>query len=124
MFGAIAKNYYADVLGIPARRWSLSVMPCLAKKYEAARPEFAVNGNPDVDIVISSRELARLIKTMNIDFANLPEEDFDNPLGYSTGAAPIFGNSGGVMEAALHYRLRTGYRQKPSLLLSSKPSVP
>jgi NADP-reducing hydrogenase subunit HndD len=111
MFGAIAKSYYAEVLGIPREKMvSVSVMPCLAKKYEAARPEFAVDGNPDVDIVISSRELARLIKTMNIDFANLPEEDFDNPLGYSTGAAPIFGNSGGVMEAALRtaYELATG----------------
>ncbi|OEU72003.1 MAG: NADH:ubiquinone oxidoreductase [Desulfuromonadales bacterium C00003107] len=111
MFGAIAKSYYADVLGISREKMvSVSVMPCLAKKYEAARPEFAVEGNPDVDIVISSRELARLIKTMNIDFVNLPEEDFDNPLGYSTGAAPIFGNSGGVMEAALRtaYELATG----------------
>ncbi len=111
MFGAIAKSYYAEVLGISREKMvSVSVMPCLAKKYEAARPEFAVEGNPDVDIVISSRELARLIKTMNIDFVNLPEEDFDNPLGYSTGAAPIFGNSGGVMEAALRtaYELATG----------------
>ncbi len=111
MFGAIAKTYYAEVLGISREKMvSVSVMPCLAKKYEAARPEFAVEGNPDVDIVISSRELARLIKTMNIDFVNLPEEDFDNPLGYSTGAAPIFGNSGGVMEAALRtaYELATG----------------
>jgi NADP-reducing hydrogenase subunit HndD len=111
MFGAIAKSYYAEVLGIPREKMVVvSVMPCLAKKYEAARPEFAVDGNPDVDIVISSRELGRLIKTMNIDFANLPEEDFDNPLGYSTGAAPIFGNSGGVMEAALRtaYELATG----------------
>jgi NADP-reducing hydrogenase subunit HndD len=111
MFGAIAKSYYAEVLGIPREKMVVvSVMPCLAKKYEAARPEFAVDGNPDVDIVISSRELGRLIKTMNIDFANLPDEDFDNPLGYSTGAAPIFGNSGGVMEAALRtaYELATG----------------
>jgi NADP-reducing hydrogenase subunit HndD len=111
MFGAIAKSYYAEILGIPREKMVVvSIMPCLAKKYECSRPEFAVNGNPDVDIVISTRELGRLIKRMNIDFAKLPDEDFDNPLGASTGAAPIFGNSGGVMEAALRtaYELATG----------------
>lgn len=111
MFGAIAKSYYAEQLGIPREKMVVvSVMPCLAKKYEAARPEFATNGNPDVDIVISSRELGHLLKNMNIDLAKLPEEDFDNPLGFSTGAAPIFGNSGGVMEAALRtaYEVATG----------------
>ncbi|HKZ17395.1 MAG TPA: NADH-dependent [FeFe] hydrogenase, group A6 [Geobacteraceae bacterium] len=111
MFGAIAKTYYADILGIPREKMVVvSIMPCLAKKYEAARPEFAVNGNPDVDIVLSTRELARLIKRMNIDFANLPDEDFDAPLGESTGAAPIFGATGGVIEAALRtaYELATG----------------
>lgn len=111
MFGAIAKSYFADILGIPREKMVvISVMPCLAKKYECSRPEFAVNGNPDVDTVISTRELARLIKRMNIDFAKLPDEDFDNPMGMSTGAAPIFGNSGGVMEAALRtaYELATG----------------
>jgi NADP-reducing hydrogenase subunit HndD len=111
MFGAVAKTYYADLLGIPREKMVVvSIMPCLAKKYEAARPEFAVNGNPDVDIVLSTRELARLIKRMNIDFANLPDEDFDAPLGESTGAAPIFGATGGVIEAALRtaYELATG----------------
>jgi len=111
MFGAIAKSYYAEILGIPREKMVVvSVMPCLAKKYECSRPEFAVNGNPDVDIVISTRELGRLIKRMNIDFDKLPDEDFDNPLGASTGAAPIFGNSGGVLEAALRtaYELATG----------------
>jgi len=111
MFGAIAKSYYAELLGIPREKMVVvSVMPCLAKKYECSRPEFAVNGNPDVDIVISTRELGHLIKRMNIDFDKLPDEDFDNPLGASTGAAPIFGNSGGVMEAALRtaYELATG----------------
>jgi NADP-reducing hydrogenase subunit HndD len=111
MFGAIAKTYYADILGIPREKMVVvSIMPCLAKKYEAARPEFAVNGNPDVDIVLSTRELARLIKRMNIDFAALPDEDFDAPLGESTGAAPIFGATGGVIEAALRtaYELATG----------------
>ncbi len=111
MFGAIAKSYYAELLGIPREKMVVvSVMPCLAKKYEASRPEFAVNGNPDVDIVISSRELGHLLKQMNIDLSKLPDEDFDNPLGFSTGAAPIFGNSGGVMEAALRtaYEVATG----------------
>jgi NADP-reducing hydrogenase subunit HndD len=111
MFGAIAKTYYADILGIPREKMVVvSIMPCLAKKYECARPEFAVNGNPDVDVVLSTRELARLIKRMNIDFANLPDEDFDAPLGESTGAAPIFGATGGVIEAALRtaYELATG----------------
>ncbi|BAH73739.1 NADH-dependent [FeFe] hydrogenase, group A6 [Solidesulfovibrio magneticus] len=111
MFGAIAKTYYADMLGIPRDKLVVvSVMPCLAKKYERARPEFSVDGNPDVDIVISTRELARLIKRMNIDFASLPDEDFDAPLGESTGAAPIFGVTGGVIEAALRtaYELATG----------------
>lgn len=111
MFGSIAKTYYADILGIPREKMVVvSIMPCLAKKYECARPEFAVNGNPDVDIVLSTRELARLIKRMNIDFANLPDEDFDAPLGESTGAAPIFGATGGVIEAALRtaYELATG----------------
>ncbi|HKZ16609.1 MAG TPA: NADH-dependent [FeFe] hydrogenase, group A6 [Geobacteraceae bacterium] len=111
MFGAIAKTYFADMLGIPREKMVVvSIMPCLAKKYECARPEFAVNGNPDVDVVLSTRELARLIKRMNIDFANLPDEDFDAPLGESSGAAPIFGATGGVIEAALRtaYELATG----------------
>ncbi len=111
MFGAIAKTYYADLLGIPRDKLVVvSVMPCLAKKFERARPEFSVDGNPDVDIVVSTRELARLIKRMNIDFAGLPDEDFDAPLGESTGAAPIFGATGGVIEAALRtaYELATG----------------
>jgi len=111
MFGAIAKTYFADILGIPREKMVVvSIMPCLAKKYECARPEFAVNGNPDVDVVLSTRELARLIKRMNIDFANLPDEDFDAPLGESSGAAPIFGATGGVIEAALRtaYELATG----------------
>ena len=101
MFGAIAKNYLAEKLGIPREKLVVvSVMPCLAKKYECARPEFAVNGNPDVDISISTRELAHLIKRANIDFLSLPEGEFDSPLGESTGAAVIFGTTGGVIEAA------------------------
>lgn len=111
MFGAIAKSYFAETLGIPREKMVVvSIMPCLAKKYECARPEFSENGNPDVDISISTRELGTLIKRMNIDFDKLPDEDFDNPLGASTGAAPIFGVTGGVLEAALRtaYELATG----------------
>jgi iron only hydrogenase large subunit-like protein len=85
-------------------------MPCLAKKYECQRDEFKTNGNPDVDFSISTRELAALIKQANIDFAALPEEDFDHPMGESTGAAVIFGATGGVIEAAVRtaYELFTG----------------
>ncbi|HML85085.1 MAG TPA: [Fe-Fe] hydrogenase large subunit C-terminal domain-containing protein, partial [Bacteroidales bacterium] len=79
-------------------------------KYEAQRPEFATNGNPDVDFSVSTRELAALIKEANIDFNTLPDEDFDNPLGESTGAAVIFGTTGGVIEAAVRtaYEVHTG----------------
>ena len=111
MFGAIAKSYYAELLGVPREKMTVvSIMPCVAKKYECSRPEFAVNGNPDVDYSITTRELARLIKLMNIDFNDLPDEDFDAPLGESSGAAPIFGVTGGVIEAALRtaYELATG----------------
>ncbi len=102
MFGAIAKSYYAEILGIPREKMVVvSIMPCLAKKYEAARPEFQVNGNPDVDVVISTRELGHLIKNFNIEFGTLPNDDFDQPLGESTGAAVLFGTTGGVIEAAV-----------------------
>jgi NADP-reducing hydrogenase subunit HndD len=83
----------------------VSIMPCLAKKYECTRDEFKVNGNPDVDYSVSTRELAHLIKQANIDFHSLPDEDFDRPLGESSGAAVIFGATGGVIEAAV----RTAY---------------
>lgn len=111
MFGAIAKNYFAKVLGVSREKlFVVSIMPCLAKKYEAARPEFAVDGNPDVDISIYTRELARLIRYTNINFKDLPESDFDRPLGESTGAAVIFGTTGGVIEAACRtaYEVFTG----------------
>ncbi|MCF4152316.1 [FeFe] hydrogenase, group A [Dethiosulfovibrio sp. F2B] len=102
MFGAIAKSFYAEKLDIPREKMVVvSIMPCLAKKYECAREEFSVNGNPDVDISITTRELAHLIKRANIDFRNLPDENFDDPLGASTGAAVIFGTTGGVIEAAV-----------------------
>ncbi|MEG0767634.1 MAG: [Fe-Fe] hydrogenase large subunit C-terminal domain-containing protein, partial [Clostridia bacterium] len=88
----------------------VSVMPCTAKKFEAARPELAGNGVPDVDVVITTRELARMIKEASIDFVNLPDEDFDPLMGESTGAGVIFGATGGVMEAALRtvYEVVTG----------------
>ncbi len=102
MFGAIAKHYYAQKIGVkPENLIVVSVMPCLAKKYEASRPEFATDGIPDVDIVITTRELATMIKEAGIVFATLPDEEYDTPLGESTGAAVIFGASGGVLEAAL-----------------------
>jgi NADP-reducing hydrogenase subunit HndD len=102
MFGAVAKNYLTEVLNVPREKMVVvSVMPCLAKKYECSREEFSHNGNPDVDISITTRELAHLIKRANINFERLPEEDFDHPLGASTGAAVIFGATGGVIEAAV-----------------------
>lgn len=104
IFGAIAKSYFAEKIEVPREKMTVvSIMPCLAKKYEADRPEF----EKDVDIALSTRELAALIKQANIDFNSLPEEDFDNPLGESTGAAVIFGTTGGVIEAAV----RTAYEK-------------
>lgn len=102
MFGTIAKTYMARQFDVDPRSMAVvSVMPCLAKKYEANRAEFAVDGMPEVDLVISTRELAKMIKEAGIHFATLPEGDFDSPMGESTGAAVIFGTSGGVLEAAL-----------------------
>ena len=98
MFGSIAKTYWAEKMGIPREKLVVvSIMPCLAKKYECDRPEFKTNGNPDVDYSLSTREIARLIKRSNINLANLPDSEFDMPLGASTGAGVIFGASGGVM---------------------------
>lgn len=111
MFGAIAKTYFADKIGVDRKNLIVvSVMPCLAKKYECQRDEFKVNGNPDVDFSISTRELAQFIKQANIDFMELPDEDFDHPLGESTGAGVIFANTGGVIEAACRtaYEVYTG----------------
>ena len=102
MLGAIVKSYYAEKMGIdPAKIYMVSVMPCTAKKFEAAREELSNNGLQDVDAVLTVRELARMIKVAGIDFARLPDEDFDSLLGESTGAGVIFGVTGGVMEAAL-----------------------
>jgi len=102
MLGAVIKSYYAEKMGIdPAKIYTVSVMPCTAKKFEAARDELSNNGLQDVDAVLTVRELARMIKVAGIDFARLPDEDFDSVLGESTGAGVIFGVTGGVMEAAL-----------------------
>lgn len=106
MFGSVAKTYFAEKLKIKREDLVVvSIMPCLAKKYECGRDEFKVNGNPDVDYAITTRELAALIKISNVDFRTLPNEEFDNPLGESTGAGVIFGTTGGVIEAAV----RTAY---------------
>jgi NADH-quinone oxidoreductase subunit G/NADP-reducing hydrogenase subunit HndD len=111
MFGALAKTYYAEKAGVdPADIFSVSIMPCTAKKFEAQRPEMNSSGYQDVDVVLTTRELGRMLKQAGIDFNELPEEDYDEPLGISTGAAVIFGATGGVMEAALRtaYELITG----------------
>ncbi|MFA6627531.1 MAG: NADH-dependent [FeFe] hydrogenase, group A6 [Bacilli bacterium] len=114
MFGALAKSYYPKQAGIdPSDVFVVSVMPCTAKKYEAKRDEMKVNKEyPDIDAVLTTRELGKMIKQMGIDFENLEETDFDSPFGITTGAAAIFGATGGVMEAAI----RTVYEvvnQKP-----------
>ncbi len=102
MFGAVLKTYYAEKMGLdPKNIVSVSVMPCTAKKFEIGRDDEDAAGVPDVDISITTRELARMIKKAGLDFAKLPEEGFDDPLGEGTGAAVIFGATGGVMEAAL-----------------------
>jgi NADP-reducing hydrogenase subunit HndD len=106
MFGAVAKGIWAKEEGIAREDLIVvSVMPCLAKKYETSRDEFKVNDNPDVDYSISTRELAKLLKQANIDLGILETSEFDNPLGESSGAADIFGRTGGVIEAAT----RTAY---------------
>lgn len=102
MFGAVLKSYYAEKTGIdPAKIYVVSIMPCTAKKFEAQRPELASSGYPDVDVVLTTRELARMIREAGIDFTELPERHFDDPMGEASGAAVIFGATGGVMEAAL-----------------------
>ena len=102
MFGAILKTYYAEKNGInPRKIYTVSVMPCIAKKFERTRDGESYNGLDDVDNVITTRELARMIKQAGIDFVNLEDSTFDDPMGEATGAAVIFGTTGGVMEAAL-----------------------
>ena len=111
MFGAVAKTYYAEKNGIdPKDIFVVSIMPCTSKKYEKTRPEM----NQEVDAVLTTRELAKMIKQAGLQFNELPEEDFDHPLGESTGAATLFGVTGGVMEAALRtvYAVVTGSELK------------
>ncbi|MEW6547521.1 MAG: NADH-dependent [FeFe] hydrogenase, group A6 [Bacillota bacterium] len=117
MFGALAKTYYAEKVGLkPEDIYVVSIMPCTAKKFEAQRPEMDDSGVQDVDAVLTVRELGRMIREAGIDVTALPEEEYDDPLGISTGAAAIFGATGGVMEAALRtaYEVVTG-RQAPRL---------
>jgi len=108
MFGAVTKTYYAEKAGIdPKDIVCVSIMPCTAKKFEIGRDDQAAAGVPDVDISLTTRELARLIRKVGIDFRSLPDEGFDDPLGESTGAGVIFGATGGVMEAALRTAVET-----------------
>jgi len=123
MFGAVAKSYYAKKNNInPEDIIVVSVMPCTAKKFEAARPEMNSSGYRDVDYVLTTRELGRMILQAGIEFRNLPDSEMDNPLGRSSGAADIFANTGGVMEAAVRtvYELVTG-RELPTEQLHLKP---
>lgn len=112
MFGALAKGYYAEKIGKkPEDIYSVSIMPCTAKKFEADRDEMMVDGkNPDVDVVLTTRELGKMLRQAGVDFDKLEEEEYDAPFGLSTGAAVIFGATGGVMEAALRtvYEVVTG----------------
>jgi NADH-quinone oxidoreductase subunit G/NADP-reducing hydrogenase subunit HndD len=102
MLGALAKTYYAEKIGVdPKDVFVVSIMPCTAKKFEITRPEMYMDGMPNVDAVLTTRELARMIRDAGVEFRELEEANFDNPLGFSTGAADIFGATGGVMEAAL-----------------------
>lgn len=102
MFGALTKTWYAEKMGIdPSKIFMVGIMPCTAKKFEVTREDESAAGYPDVDVALTTRELARMIDKAGLQFASLPDESFDNPLGYATGAAYIFGATGGVMEAAL-----------------------
>lgn len=115
MFGSVAKTYFADQAGLDSKDIVVvSVMPCVAKKYEANREELSHGNSGDVDYVITTRELASMIKDMNIAFEEIEEDDFDDPLGESTGAGVIFGASGGVLEATLRtaYHIITGKELK------------
>jgi ferredoxin hydrogenase large subunit len=115
MLGPLAKTYGAQQAKVdPARMYTVSIMPCIAKKYEGLRPELAASGRRDIDATITTRELAYMIKKAGIDFAKLPDEKPDPVLGESTGAATIFGTSGGVMEAALRlaYEVLSGQKLK------------
>jgi NADP-reducing hydrogenase subunit HndD len=111
MFGAIAKTYFAEKIKVDRKNLVVvSIMPCIAKKYECQREEFSTDNIRDVDYSLSTRELAAFIKQANIDINNLDDEEFDTPMGESTGAGVIFGTTGGVIEAAVRtaYELQTG----------------
>ncbi len=111
MFGAVAKTYYAKKLDKrPEDIFVTSIMPCTAKKFECQRPEMAASGTRDVDVVLTTRELGKMIRAAGIEFTRLPDDEMDAPLGLSSGAADIFANTGGVMEAALRtaYEIVTG----------------
>jgi len=111
MFGSLSKTFYAEKVEIhPSKIYTVSIMPCTAKKFEAQRPEMNSYGFIDVDAVLTTRELARMIKMAGVDFPSISEEQFDDPFGITTGAAVIFGATGGVMEAALRtvYEVVTG----------------
>ena len=102
MFGAVMKTYYAEKMGIdPKNMFVVGIMPCTAKKFETKRDNQNASGYPDVDVALTTRELARMIESAGIFFKHLPDEEFDQPFGESTGASTIFGATGGVMEAAL-----------------------
>lgn len=125
MLGALTKSYFAEKIKVdPKDIFVVSVMPCTAKKFEITRPEMEFNGIRDVDAVLTTRELARMIKDAGIDFVQLPDAEFDSPLGLSSGAADIFGTTGGVMEAAIRtvYELVTG-RELPMEALHVQPLV-
>jgi NADH-quinone oxidoreductase subunit G/NADP-reducing hydrogenase subunit HndD len=125
MLGALAKSWFAKKNNIKSEDiFVVSVMPCTAKKFEITRPEMECDGNRDVDAVLTTRELAKMIKEGGISFEDLKDENFDNPMGLSTGAADIFGTTGGVMEAALRtvYEIITG-RELPFEKLHVSPIV-
>ena len=125
MLGALAKSYFAEKSGVdPQHMYTVSIMPCTAKKFEASREEMVNRGVANVDAVLTTRELGQMIKQAGIDFCNLDDEPFDDPLGQSTGAADIFGVTGGVMEAAIRtvYAIITG-RDLPFEQLHVAPIV-
>lgn len=116
MFGSVAKSWFAQTLGVaPEKIFCVSIMPCVAKKAESELPTMAVDGRPDVDLVLTTRELVRMLRADKLDPALLPEEEPDSPLGVHTGAGVIFGATGGVMEARLRtvVEVATGGEMKP-----------
>ena len=128
MFGAVAKSYFAEKIGVdPRKMFVVSVMPCISKKAECRLPTMRdACGDPDVDAVLTTRELARLLRSEHILPKDLPEEPFDSPLGSGTGAAVIFGATGGVMDAALRsaYYLVTGENPDPDAFTAVRGNRP